>query len=151
MPRPNRSYGRPGTRVIPKDWSPSHAKVIAKTWTATCRIFPPRAAGGTLTVGADLTVSGGTPATAIYEGACRLQVLNAQESSKILADQEQTVVGYLVVIDREANIPHRAVIEILTADDPTFPTRRLVVRKVDRGSQIWERDLYAVDDLTAPE
>lgn len=150
MPRPKRSYGRPGTRVIPKDWSASHGEVIAKTWSAVCDIFPPRTAGKA-TANSDLTVTLADPQEALYTDlACRVQVLNAQEAAKVLADQEQTTVAYLVVTDRDVNVPHKAVIKITDVDDATLVGRRLVVQKIDRGSEIWERDLYAVDDLTAP-
>ena len=44
MTRSQRSYGRPGTAVIPPDWSASHRPVAAGTRTGTCEIRHP---GGT--------------------------------------------------------------------------------------------------------
>jgi len=150
MPRPKRSYGRPGTRVIPKNWSASHGKVMEGTWTGACEIYPPQNTAPKAIAHADLTVTPGGPINPIYVGPCRLQVLNSQDASTIIADQDQVTVGYLVVIHRDAEIPLQAVIKITDASDTSFPERRLVVRKVSRGTEIWERDLYAVDDLTAP-
>lgn len=151
MPRPVRAQGRPGTRVIPANWEESHAVVVNKTHTAVCSIYPATAAGTNFTVNADLTVTGGTPAAPLYTGlGCRLQVLNAQEAARLLGDQVQVTVAYLVAVDREVNVPHKAVIHVTECSDPTFVNRRLVVRKISRGSLTFERDLYAVEDQTAP-
>lgn len=150
MPRPKRSQGRPGTRVFPENWSESHAPVIAKTRSAVCDIFPPSTAGA-VTVNPDLTVTGTGP-TALYPDLdCRIQVLNAQDAAAVLGDQEQVTVAYLVATDRDVSVPHKAVIKVKTSEDGSLVGRRLVVRKTDRGSRIWERDLYAVEDQTAPD
>lgn len=148
MPRPTRAYGRPGTPVIPENWAESHAQVIAKTWTAACKIFPPRGAGDEYVINADLTVTGGAAPTALYDGPCRIQQLNSQETRAVIGDQEQVTAGYLVVIHRDALVPNRSVIAIAAVDDDELAARELVVRKVGKGSQIWERDLFAVEDQT---
>lgn len=41
MPRPQRSYGRPGTDVIPERWASDHAVVMSKTFPDSCAISHP--------------------------------------------------------------------------------------------------------------
>lgn len=155
MPRPTRAQGRPGTRIFPKDFEASHGVVVGKAATATVLIFPPPAGTGA-TMNADFTYATPDPATAIYGSQdsgpnARIQVLGAQESAALAVDQEVVTVGYLVVIDRNADIPLDAVVQITASSDTTLlGDRRLVVRKIARGSVRWERDLWCVDTLNTP-
>lgn len=149
MPRPTRSQGRPGTRVFPAHWAADHGTVMAKTWPATCVIHSPRAAGDDYVIAPDLAITEVATPDPLYAGACRVQQLNAQETRALIGNQEQVTVGYLVVIDRAADIPLKAVIDVSDVDDPALLGRRLVVRKVGKGTDVWERDLYAVEDQTA--
>lgn len=151
MPRPRHANGRPGTRVIPTDWSTNHARVIAGTWTAAGHIYGPRTAGTNVTVADDLTINAPTAPDPIYTGPMRVQQLNGQEARDVIGDQEQITVAYLVVLDRGTVVPLRSVIHLTEVTDPALVGRRLVVRKVGKGSEIWERDLYAVEDQTAPD
>lgn len=152
MPRPQRSQGRPGTRVIPKDWETSHAVVAAKSMTATIKFYPPITDGSTPVMNDDFTYQPGPEIQPVYDGAARIQVLNGQETQTLVADQDSVTTGYLVVIDRDADgIPLGAIGVIQTVSDPTLiGTRTLIVRKIARGSLRFERDLWCTDDLTAP-
>ncbi len=145
MPRPMRAQGRPGTRVIPKAWSESHAPVVERTWTTTCTIHAPGSTGA-VTVGADLAVSVGDAAEPVYTGGCRVQQLGTKQTVELMADQQVTGAAYLVVIGRAVDVELRSVIAAVA-----LPGRRLVVVKVGRGSEQWETDLYAVEDQSASE
>ncbi len=148
MPRPNRAYGRPGSEVIPHDWSSSHAPVVEATLTGSCRVLPPTDPTD-LVAAADLTVSAAA-GEATHTGPFRLQQQNAQAAVAMLGDQFQTTAAYLIVLRADAEIPYGAGVVIDTCpEDPTAVGRRFTVRKVARGSQRFERDLWCVDDLTS--
>lgn len=155
MPRPVRAQGRPGTRVFPKDFEASHAVVVAKAATATIMIFDPATGPGPV-MNPDFTYPDLPPGAAIYGQEttgpnARIQVLGAQESAALAVDEEVVTAGYLIVIDHSADIPLNAVVEVTASSDATLVgVRRLVVRKVARGSVRWERDLWCVDTLNTP-
>lgn len=155
MPRPRRAQGRPGTRIFPKDFEASHGVVVRKAATATIVIFPP-ITGTDPVMNEDFTFPEADPATAIYGGPdsgpnARIQVLGAQESEALAVDEEVVTVGYLIVIDRETDIPLNAVVQVTASSDTSLITgRRTVVRKIARGSIRWERDLWCIDILNPP-
>lgn len=149
MPRPTRAQGRPGTRIFPADFEQSHAAVVQRAATAVVDIFAPPVAGQPV-MGSDFTYSDTAPADPLHTAQpARIQVLNGQETSHLVADQDHVTVGYLVVVPLALDVPLNAVVRVTACADPTLVTaRRLVVRKIARGSVQWERDLWCVDDLT---
>jgi len=146
MPRPTRHQGRPGTTVIPADWSASHAVVAAKTFTAPVEVFDP-AAGTEPALQADFTYSAGAVAAPIFTGSARIQVMNGQ-AADILGEQQVLTALYLVVVDRAADIPVGSRVLVGDGVDPLLDGRHLIVRKAAGGSLRWERDLWCVDDMT---
>lgn len=147
MPRPNRAHGRPGTRVIPKAWEESHRPVIDRTLSGRCTITAPSQPSD-LQVKADLSYEDRDPVAPAFDGPFRAQQLNAKESAGLVGDQEQITAGYLVVVQADADVVVRSTLRIREATDATFVGRRLIVRKIARGSLLWERDLWCVEDLT---
>lgn len=153
MPRTTRAQGRPGTKVIPDIWESSHAVVVGKTRTAEITIFGRNTDDAEPVMNADFTYDAGNPAATLYTGPARIQSLGSALDSQVLAaDQAVATSGYLIVIDRDAdNIPVGSIVQVTASTDPTLTTdRRLVVRKIARGSLRWERDLWCTDDLTSP-
>lgn len=151
MPRASRSQGRPGTTVVPPNWETDHATVVAKTLTAVVEIRP--RASMPATINDDLSYTPAASPAPAYSGRARIQVLNGEESVKVLGEQVRATVAYLVVIDRSAGPIERGhMVKVLAASDPTLlePGRRLVVERLDRGSLRWERDLYCIDELQEP-
>jgi len=149
MPRPQNALGRPGTRVIPTNWGAAHAPVVDGTFTAKCRIWP----GEANAAPAVWDEEAGSPVRPdpehIYEGGCRIQVVNQRLALKLIGDQAAKHMTYLVVIERDTKVPTGAVVEITESTDSLLPPgHRLSVGDVIRGSTTFERDLICVDDLT---
>lgn len=150
MPRAVRSQGRPDTAVFPVDWESSHAAVVAKTLTATIAWYAPKTSAEAPVMNDDFTFTPDADATPVHEGGARIQVLNGQEANVLTGDQKVVTVDYLVVIDKDSpEIPLGAIGKVTACTDPELVgARRLVVRKIARGSVRWERDLWCVDSLT---
>lgn len=146
--RARRAQGRPGTVVIPADWSESHQPVVARSWTGTCTIYGPGTTGS-VELDIDLALTVGAEPAALHVGGCRVQQLNSKETVALVADQDVTGVGYLVVVAAAVDVPLGSVVAVSAADDTTLPDRRLVVVKVGRGTELWERDLYCIEDQSA--
>jgi len=151
MPRPRHAQGRPGTRVIPADWSATHRPVTAKTMTATCSIRHP---GGT--PGEFDPETGTTPVVPYPPHApalsTRIQVLSLQDQEAIAGDEQVSTVAYLVTIDATAaaELALDDLVKVDTVDangDPTLVGRELSVDSLTRGSLVWERDLICTDNL----
>lgn len=147
--RSRQAVGRPGTPVIPSKWSQAPRVVIEKTWTACVEIRHP---GGTK--GAFNATTGTYPATPHephFTGDARIQVLNAQERSQLIAEDPVTTVGYRVVVGLDASeVAVEDVVKITGVDDngdPTLINHELILRSFDRGSLAWERDLICTDNL----
>lgn len=148
MPLPNRHQGRPGTRVIPEGWGQSHASVVERTLTGLCRVLPPTDPTDVVAA-ADLTVTAPT-VTPEHVGPFRMQQQNAQVAVALLGEQYQATAVYLFALEADAEISYGASVLIDDCpEDPTAAGRRFTVRKIARGSQRFERDLWCVDDLTA--
>lgn len=148
MVRPRQAQGRPGTVVIPPGWEAEHAKVVERTLTAECRVWPAKGAGSLPSVNADLSYDLPDVGEPLYEGPCRIQVLNAGDTQRVFGGEYETTRGYLVVLTRSSSplIGRGVVVEVTAANDPTLlDDRRLVAAAVDRGSLLWERDLYCID------
>lgn len=154
MPLPKQSVGRPGTPVIPADWSVAPRIVMASTRTGTCSLRHPGAATGPFnpTTG---TYPGAQHA-AYWSGTCRVQVQPVfGGGEKDTAGEAVTEVAYLVAVDLDADDPADEIRigDLLTVSalddngDPTLVGRGLTVQSVARGSLAWERDLVCVDHL----
>lgn len=149
MPRPRRAQGRPGTRAIPAAWARDHAPVVEGTFSATVVIFDP-ATGYAPKLLADFTYEPGEDEDPIYTGGARIQVvMTGQVGPDLIGEQQVITATYLVVIDRNAEVPVGSRVLVTAADDPMLTDgRRLIVRRSALGSVRWERDLWCVDDAT---
>lgn len=141
MPRPRQAHGRPGTRVIPKNWGSSHAPVMEKTMTdATCELREP----GTEQVWDD--PSGQmvqVPKVAYYIGGCQVQALTNDARVSVQAEDPESVANYLVTVPAiVGQVRGGHLLKVTTCDDPALTDRVLVVRDVVRGSHRFERDLF---------
>lgn len=153
MPRPTRAQGRPGTRVIPTGWSKSHAPVAKKTMTGRCEISLP--GDGRLVLNKATGISERPAVAPTYDDVCRIQVLNAQDSTTVVAEQTQTTIAYLVAIsltDEGANDISLAHVVHVTecTEDPSLVGKRLLVTSVVRGTERFQRDLFCVEDQSTP-
>lgn len=150
MPRPTQAHGRPGTPVIPANWSAGHRPVVEATFGGVCEIRPP---GGTPGVFDPVTgTRPSTPHPAHYTGPCTVQVLPALEQESVTGDQEVTTLGYRVTVayDAAPQLDVDDLVKITAVDDngdPTLVARVLKVQSFVRGTVAWERDIYCVDDL----
>ncbi len=122
---------------------------MGKTRTASCEIRDPGGTKGPFneTTGTYPTV----PFPPHFTGTARVQQLNAQDMAKLVAEQQVTETGYLVVVDLSADqVKVGDVVTITTLDDngdPALVDHELVVRSFGRGSLAWERDLICSDNL----
>lgn len=148
--RPTQSTGRPGTPVIPPNWTEAPRTVAVKTMTATCTIRRPGGTQGAFdaTTGTYPT----TPHTPHYTGPCRVQVQPIFSGQRDTADQQVTVAGYLVVVELEGSDETGVddVVKITSPGehgDPAMLDREMVVSGIAVGSLAWERDLTCIDNL----
>lgn len=152
--RPQQALGRPGTPVIPANWSDAPRNVMAGTRTGACELRHPGAATGPFDP--DTGKYPGAPNDAYWTGTCRIQAApvfgGGQEDT---AGEPVTTVAYLVAVDLEADDPSDQVRvgDLLTVTglddngDPTLVGRDLPVQSIARGTLAWERDLVCVDHL----
>lgn len=161
MPRPTRAQGRPGTKVIPANWGRSHAPVATKSMTAHCRILPP--GEGPLVFDPAEKISKRSDVLPTYDGPCRIQILNAQDTVAVVAEQTQSTSGYLITLTRDPtgtnddDIPFTSdgitlahTVHVDTCDDPDLVGRMLRIRSVVHGTERFERDLLCVEDQSTP-
>lgn len=151
VPRPTRSQGRPGTRVIPTHWERDHAPVVEKTLTGVCSIYPAPEAGGAEPVMApDLswTVPDVDPLYA--DVPCRVQHHTGSTNPQDQAGQGVMTSEYLVVVPYALDgITARCVVIFTASNDPDLNTTpALYVRDPLVGTLRFERDLMCVDDLS---
>ena len=142
VPRPNRSYGRPGTRVIPADWETSHAPVAESTMTATVDLRKP---------GSTTSFNEGTGQTeyvplAPYATAqpARVQAYRetAIDRTRDVADETVRVAGYLVTLPLASNPSAGDLVDVTACTDPQLAGRTLLVVDTVRGSLRFERDVF---------
>lgn len=142
MPRPTRSYGRPGTPVIPADWQESHAPVAQGTMTATVSLRKP----GSTTVFDEAT--GQTEYTPLTPYAtaqpARIQAYRATaiDRAKDVADETVRVTGYLVSVPWDNAPDEGDIVDVTASKDGDLAGRSLVVIDVVRGSLRFTRDLF---------
>lgn len=134
------------TRVIPRGWSEHHRPVAEGTMTGTIRFV--RVAGGPEPWPPPENSS---PQNTLWEGACRVQELK-RTNTTVPGQQPTYTREYLVTLPistPEFRTGERGDVgTILTSNDPLFPGRVLRVIDVQHGSEMWERDLVCVDNMT---
>lgn len=136
---------RPGTRVIPTGWSKHHRPVAEATITAECTIRDP---SQDVKVWNDDTGENTiTPAAPYYTGRCRAQ---QQKQPQVATTGGQRISNhdYLVAVPAAVTtvrVGH--VVTITGSVDESLVGRTLQVTDVQRGSEIWQRDLICIDHL----
>jgi hypothetical protein len=156
-PFPNQSVGRPGTPVIPADWSTAPRIVMAGTRTGQCGLRHPGAATGAFDPATGTYP--GAERTAYWTGSCRIQatpIFGGRPEDA--AGEAITTVAYLVAVDLDADDPADQLrvgdlVRVSALDDngdQTLIGRDLTVQSIARGTLAWERDLVCVDQLTPP-
>jgi hypothetical protein len=153
MTRPQRSYGRPGTAVIPEGWGASHAQPVAGRFTATVNLRAP----GSTTTWVDDPDGGHTEVTPLAPFAtgvpARIRPIGAGGGpGEQAVDVKVQVAGYLVslpldadgvdlvVVDAESS----TLVDVTASDDVMLTGRSLRVQDVERGSLRVERTLLCV-------
>lgn len=153
MPRSRRAQGRPGTRVIPTTWGRDHAPVVTKAMRGTCQALPP--GDGALVFDPTEKISKRGDVDPTYDGPCRIQILNAQDQSAVVAEQAQITVGYLVTLSLlepgadEITTAHRIKVTA-TDEDPSLVGKTLSITSLVRGTERFERDLFCTEDQSSP-
>lgn len=146
MPR-EMAAGRPGSQMIPADWSEQMSHVAESAFTSKCRVtLPSTETTWDNANNRSVPVAGAT----VYEGPCRVQVLANAPAVNKTADQPVTTQAYLVALPASvATVEVGCLVEVTksTADATLTDGRRLRVEAVQRGSEIWQRDLICFDDL----
>jgi len=153
MPRPTRAHGRPGTAVIPADWSQGLAPVVAKTRTGWCVVRRP---GGTAKAFDHTTLTTTrAPFPPHHIGSCSVDVRRAADTEA--GEQPATTQTYLVTLDQmdATTVAPIVVDDIVTVTDPgtngspSLAGVDLVVTSVERGTLTWELVLTCVEHATA--
>jgi hypothetical protein len=144
MPR-EMAYGRPGSKAIPDNWSESLAPVAEQFFTAECDIHAPSPGTATLDRETGLSVPG--QAALLYRGPCRIWVEANSPAVADTAAQQVTTQTYRVAIP--AAIATVVVGAVVTVTKTTMDKSidKLRVDSIERGSEIWQRDLICFDDL----
>lgn len=143
MPRPRHALGRPRTEVIPHDWETTHAPVVAKTFTAKCRIKNP---AGAPTIGDDLDYTPVDATAPVYDDWCRVQKITS-DTMPTVGDQVLARSRYLVVLNRDATgVAVGATVDVYESNDPDLNGQVLTVAEPVDGSLRFERDLFCVSD-----
>lgn len=142
----------PNTRVIPAGWSAHHRPVVADTWTATVTLRRPGYQAGSDDFDPVTGTRTGTPHPVHFTGTARIQVQPILGGEDVAGDQEITTYGYLVAVDLATSGGTQVgdLVDVTAVDDngdASLVGRTLTVTGVGRGSLVWERDLYAIDNL----
>ena len=147
VPRPTRSFGRPGTSVVPPNFERDHAPVFETTRTARCRIHGPT--DGVPVLNPDLGYSVAPAAPLLYEGTVRLIPLTAADRNTLVGDQDQHLASYRAAIAHDAaRIPNGSTLVVTETNDTWLGARTLFVRNGDLGTIRFERHLLCTDDVT---
>lgn len=135
-----------GSEVIPPGWSKHHQPVAEGTMTGACEITDP-----------DATVQGefdndtgtfpSTPAPPYYADRCRAQQQKQPQVATTGAQQVSTH-DYLVTVPASLTaVKLGHLVKITAAEDASLTGRVLKVTDIQRGTEIWERDLICIDYL----
>lgn len=131
---------RPGTRVIPAEWSQHHRPTVEKTMTATVDLRRPTdATTFDETAGKSVYVD---PAI-LWSGPARLQRIARRGGEKEIGDRFAIVQTYQVSLPQDAPAAQidDQIAVITSGDDNLLNSLLLRVREVRGGSLIWSRDL----------
>lgn len=138
----------PGYKVIPAKWSEHHRPTAEGGMTGTCSLFSINdgPAPYPLPAGWDglVPLAAGKP--------CRVQVLNNSKSS-VSAEQPVGTRQYLVTLPINGLPPITVgeggtVIKVTAAKDVGLIGRTLRVIDIQHGTEMFQRDLICVDNLT---
>jgi hypothetical protein len=141
---------RPGTPVIPVNWSEHHRPTVEKTMTATVTLQRP---SGVFTT--DEVAGRSVPADpqVLWTGQSRIQRFSRRTSGT-----EPQVGGRFIGVEMyqvslPADVPEPAlndqVVATVSGDDPQLVGKVLTVREIRLGSLIWSRDLMCEEIMPA--
>lgn len=139
MPRPTRSYGRPGTAVIPAAWAASHRPVADGTMTAHAEVRQPGTVQAWSAASEQMVAA---PRDPYYTGRCRVQALATQAHTVVVAADPEVVASYLVTVSAAAAPAEGDLVTVTDSGDDLLDDRTLLVVQVTTGSQVVERDLF---------
>lgn len=144
MTRPTRSYGRPGTPVIPETWQADHAAVIGETFPDTITIGAPGTAPAfNETTGQTET----TPATAAYDGPARVTAVSFAPQPVGQADEQVPVRVYEIALPwAVAGITTSHVAKVTASQDTQLQGQTLQISQIERDSNRFSRILLATLD-----
>jgi hypothetical protein len=137
--------GRPGTVVIPDDWTDAPSAVIGKTMGSTVTIGAP----GQPVWDDDLGRSVVTIPEPVYTGGATLMpVSDSARALTVVEDPvQQRVYDVTLPYDTGAGIEPEMVVMVDPADsDPLLAGRILHIRAIELGSRRFSRVLLAVLD-----
>lgn len=142
--RPTRSYGRPGTAVIPESWQADHAAVIGDTFPDVITIGP---AGGSAEFNETTGQTETTPAEPVYDGAARITAVSFAPQPVEQADEQIPVRVYEVALPwATAGISISHVITVTSSADAQLAGEVLQVSQIERDSNRFSRILLATLD-----
>lgn len=145
MPRPTRSYGRPGTLVIPADYEESHAPVLNKTMTATVSLLPKGGGPNWDETTKRTDTNAGAP---FAEGVlASIQAIPSGGVGSTIADDVVKVSGYYVRIPLDTAVDDvivGSIILVTACADSTLLNRFLRITDIVRSTVQFERTMLAV-------
>lgn len=141
--RPVRSYGRPGTPVIPEAWQAEHAAVINETFPDTITIGTPGTAAFNETSGQTET----TPSDAAYDGPARVTAVSFAPQPITQADEQVPVRVYEIALPwAVAGITTSHVAKVTASQDAQLQGQTLQISQIERDSNRFSRILLATLD-----
>lgn len=143
MPRPQRSYGRPGTAVIPAGWAAGLAPVADGTRTAACSLRRP---GTAQAWSEELQQNVEVPLPAYWTGTVRVQALATQARPVVVVGDREVVAQYLVTAPAAVDPDELDLLALSDTGDPALDGATLTVLQVVRGSLLVERDMFCTLD-----
>jgi hypothetical protein len=135
------AQGRPGTQVIPDGWAAAHQPVVEGTLVdATVELRDPNMRSTSWSEGSQQVET--TPAGPYWTGGARIQILAQQGKQPVVAEDQESVANYLVVVPASVTPVEGHRVKVTASDDPALTGKSLRVITVARGSHRWERDLF---------
>lgn len=138
----------PGTRVIHTDWSDHHQPTAEGGMTGLCSLYDPHQGP------APFPLPEGWDGLQVIatDKPCRVQVLNNSKNA-VSAEQPVGTRQYLVGLPIDDLPPITAgegstVIKVTACKDPGLIGRVLRVIDIQHGTEMFQRDLICVDNLT---
>jgi len=135
------AQGRPGTQVIPTGWAAAHQPVIEGTLTAaTVELRDPNMRSTAWNEGSQQVET--SLAGPYWTGGARIQILAQQGRQPVVAEDQESVANYLIVVPASVNASEGHRVKVIASDDPALTGKSLRVMSVARGSHRFERDLF---------